>query len=96
MRGELKSRFQELYPFHECPLCKLEHVRIPHIRVTSEVNGQPVQIDFAPFELIGVVDGSARPGHHDPQADTPAHIYGMYWGPPGAQKATHASVLYMN
>jgi hypothetical protein len=92
---ELKSRFLELYPPHTCDQCGLEHVRVPHIHITAHVEGKEVQVGFAPFELVGVVEGSVRPGK-DTELDTPAHVYGLFWGPPGAQEPAYTSILYMN
>jgi hypothetical protein len=96
MPDVLKSRFQELYPLHECPLCKLEHSRIPHISITHVVDGKEEKVTFAPFELVGTVEGTTHPGRSQPGMDTPAHIYALLWGPPGASQPADQSILYMN
>jgi hypothetical protein len=95
MSDELKSRFQELYPMHPCESCGLEHVRIPTITTEGEVNGEKVEIPWVPFEVVGMIEGSARPGA-GADWDTPAHIQLLFWGPPGAQQASAKSILYMN
>jgi hypothetical protein len=105
----LKSRFNELYPMHPCPKpgCGLEHVKIPHIFMPQKsADGETHDVPLVPFELIGVADGSIRPGSGRAmqideagrmlRADTPAYIYGLLWGPPGAQRPAYQRILYMN
>ncbi len=75
----------------------MEHIYIPHIVAPQKgPDGKPVMVALAPFEVLGVIDGRARPGKRWPGMDTPAYVYGLLWGTPGSRDITTNSVLYMN
>jgi hypothetical protein len=92
----LKSWFRGLYPLHECSDCGLEHVRIPNLEEIREVEGHSVKMTYVPYELVGTVDGPVRSGANMPPLDTPARVYVLFWGAPGAQKPAATSFVYMN
>lgn len=94
---ELKSWWGERYPMHSCPHCGLEHVRIPNLILPMHVQGQSLQVALVPYEVVGLVEGYARPGATPGSAlDRPAWVTGLFWGPPGSPKAHQWSVLYAN
>lgn len=83
----VKSWFQAKYPLHPCPICQLEHVRIPHV--------QKGGMSFIPFEVLQVVEGTARPGAKTTGLDMPAYVYGLFWGIPGGTPQL-CDILYAN
>lgn len=93
-----KSRYQELYPLHDCPECGMNHASIPHIFAmqAKSPGGEAEQVVLAPFEVVAVLEGTVHPGHNMPNAQTPAHIYALLWGIPGAGKPMYNSLIYMN
>lgn len=97
MSDELKSRFAEVYPPHECSRCKLKHTYVPIIVIEQKVEGEIKQVPLIPFEVVGLIEGSSHPGQrHTPEISTPAHIISLFWGVPGAPKADTVSILYLN
>ncbi len=89
MTESLKSRWEEQYPLHECPKCKLEHTRIPHIQ-----QGEAV---WLPIELIAVAEGTINPGRIGlTHMDTPAHLVGMLWGFPRSPKPLLRTLILLN
>ena len=97
MPDELQSRYLKLYPLHRCQQCGLEHNSIPHIPIRAyRPDGQAVQVMLAPVEIVGVVEGGIRPGAKIPGHDTPAHILGLVWGPPGSPEGVGRDFLILN
>ena len=93
-----KSRWSELYPLHDCQQCGLPHFLIPEIEAEQPMGrGQPNQkVKLAPFEILGMVEGSVRPGKGT-KLDTPSHIIGFLWGHPGNNRdVKYQSVHYLN
>ena len=93
-----KSRWEELYPRHKCAQCGLVHGTVPLLNAEQPMGpDQPHQaVKLAPFEILGMVDGSARPGIDTP-FDTPAHVVGFLWGHPGDNRdIQYRSVHYLN
>lgn len=94
--GEVKSRFEFLYPPHRCQICQLEHVIIPTIVVEQEFDGDIAKIPLVPWEIVNMTGGTAHPGHDFPKFDFPTHIRILFWGPPGTDAATQPRFLFMN
>lgn len=93
-----KSRYQELYPLHNCPECGMNHASIPHIFAmqAQKPGEEAVKVALAPFEIVVILEGTVHPGHNMPNAQTPAHIYALLWGIPGSGQHIHNSLIYMN
>ena len=92
-----KSRWEELYPRHPCLQCGLIHAVVPILTSKQpKGNGEYNEVQLAPFEILGSVDGPAHPGKGTPY-DTPAHIVGLLWGHPGQNRdIKYKSITYLN
>jgi len=82
-----ESWYGKKYPKHSCQQCGLEHVRIP----PYEIGGN----NLAPFEVIGIVEGSSRPGIKEGIEQAAAFV-GLIWGFPGSQQGQYKSTVFLN